>query len=210
MNQDQLKSFVRTLLKVASGCVLTWTASKSESAKTLGQFLAGFLTGPDALAGGVLLITTLWSHFTHAGQAKQPGQAQGVLLAFALLGSLAVIGFGTGCAENANQATFRTLGASTLALQESVKGYDVMAAAGKTTPQENLAVKQAYEKAQAALAIAYDAGQAMAAAGTNAPDASAVVKYQAAMANLDTATADLENLVQKVKGTKNGTSSIGN
>lgn len=65
MNSNQIQSFVRWLLNALSGAVISYTASKSDSAKGLGQYLANLITGPDAIAAATLAITWFWGHIKH-------------------------------------------------------------------------------------------------------------------------------------------------
>lgn len=101
MNNDQIKSFVRLLLNTASGAILAWSASKSQSAKDTAGVLASFVNGPDALALVMTAVAWLWGHFTHADAPGTPqptspppakttgsGGTLGVLLVLGLLGSL--------------------------------------------------------------------------------------------------------------------------
>lgn len=97
MNTKQIYSFVRWLLNAASGAMLAYTAAKSPAAASVGQFLAALLTGPDAIAAGVLVVTWAWGHFTHKASpttAKVGSSKAGVvgLLVFLAAASLLFTG----------------------------------------------------------------------------------------------------------------------
>lgn len=112
MNTNQIQSFARWLLNAIAGGIITYTATKSDATKGLGAWAAQLLTGPDVIAGVVMLITLAWGHFTHkalppmdaAGNplpkvAVQPPTSTGnnalnLFVGLALLGSLAL-----GCAH---------------------------------------------------------------------------------------------------------------
>jgi len=72
MNNDQIKSLVRLLLNTASGAIIAWSASKSQSAKDTGQFLANFINGPDALALGMTAVAWIWGHLAHSNGPETP------------------------------------------------------------------------------------------------------------------------------------------
>ena len=199
MNQDQFSSFARWLLNAISGGVIAYTASKSDSAKGVAQFISQLVTGPDALAGVVLGITWLWGHLTHKNETANlpPPQAGSsktsvyLLIGLLSLGALA----GTACHTTPQQVTYQSAAATTVTVEVALRAYNVFAAQGKTTIAQNRQVKAAYEKYQAAFAVVCDAGQIYAATGgTNAPAAS--LALQAAVANASASQTDIIKLVQ--------------
>jgi hypothetical protein len=110
-----------------------------------------------------------------------------VLLAAGLLAAA------PGCQSTPQAVTYQAAATGAVTVQAALKAYDAFAAAGKTTPAQNAAVKAAYEKYQAAFALACDAGAAYSATGgTNGTTQAAV---QVAFGNASQSLLDLENLI---------------
>ena len=80
MNNAQLLSHVRSALKVTAGLL---------AAHGL-QNQATFLNAPDVLASVLLIVSLLWSHFTHAGDASASPRLP-KLSALAALGAAAFV-----------------------------------------------------------------------------------------------------------------------
>lgn len=184
MNSDQLQSLVRTILKIGSGLLIAHGMTDTASA----------LNAPDVIGALTLLVSLIWSHYSHGAATPPPPPTRpppmGVLYILALAGALCV----TGCAS-APRVTYQATSTSAVTVETALKAYDVFAAAGKTTPAQNAAVKAAYEKYQAAFALVCDAGAVYSATSTtNAPTASTAL--QAAIQNANQAIADLVALVQ--------------
>jgi hypothetical protein len=100
-----------------------------------------------------------------------------------------------GCHSTPQRVTYQAAATSSVTVETALQAYDVFAAQGKTTPQQNAAVKAAYERYQAAFAVVCDAGAVYASAGqTNAPAASAAL--QSAVLNANQAISDMMALLQ--------------
>ncbi len=197
MNSNQVLSLARWLLNAISGGVLAYTAAKSPAVQGVGAYLSQLLTGPDTVAAVVLGLTWLWGHLTHAATGNGSSFPVKVTKGPVLLLMLALpIGFMAGCATGPEKAVYQTAGVTQISVATALQAYDQWAAAGKTSPAQNAAVKAAYEKYQLAFAAACDAGAIYAAAGssTNAPAASLALTQ--ALANSNQTMADLVALVQ--------------
>jgi hypothetical protein len=182
MNSDQLQSLIRTVLKVGSGLLLAHGLTDT----------ATVFNSPDVIAAITLIVTVIWSHYAHGANPPPPPPVTPILLLSFMLASGLVA---TGC-KSGPAVTYRAASTSGVAVGTALKAYDVFAAAGKTTPAQNAAVKAAYEKYQAAFALVCDAGAVYSAAGqTNAPAAGAAL--QIAVQNANQAIADLVTLVQR-------------
>ena len=200
MNTEQFKSFARWLVNALSGAVLAYSATKSDSAKTLGAFVSQLITGPDVIAAIALGGTWLWGHLTHrtatdnpvANSCKPPGSA--VIILILALGLGGVMFGTTGCNTTPQRASFITVTTTDVSVETALRAYNVFAAQGKTTVAQNLQVKAAYEKYQAAFAVLCDVGAVYAATSTtNAPAAAAL---QQATLNASASIADVINLIQ--------------
>lgn len=84
-------SLARWLTNAVSGGIIAYTASKSDSTKGLGAFIAQLVTGPDAVAGVLLALTWLWGHLTHRTDPNgQTPTSNTSAYAWLLIGALAV------------------------------------------------------------------------------------------------------------------------
>lgn len=100
----------------------------------------------------------------------------------------------SGCGTTAQRASFQTASGTAVTVEVGLAAYNQFAKAGKTTLNQNLKVKEAFEKYKLAMATACDAGAIYAASNTtNAPAAAA---YQQAMLNGAQSITDFLNLVQ--------------
>ena len=197
MNNPQFLSFARWLLNTVSGGIIAYTAAKSPATQTFGAYVANLCTGPDVVSAVVLGLTWLWGHLTHSQPATTSTSAAGSKIpALFILGALgATLAFSTGCKSTPQQVAYQSVATASVTVETALHAYNVFAAAGKTTPAQNSAVKAAYLKYQAAFAVVCDAGAIYAATGTtNAPAASAAL--QTAIANANQSIADLENLIK--------------
>jgi len=89
MNQAQINSLVRSILKLAAGLF---------AARGL-QDTATWLNGPDALAAGLLIVSLLWSHVIHSSTSAPTDDSPtssrgGTLPLFLLAGILCLTGCG--------------------------------------------------------------------------------------------------------------------
>lgn len=116
-----------------------------------------------------------------------------MLAAVALLGAVAVVT--PSCTTSAARATYQTAATTTVSVEAAVRAYNVFAAEGKTTVEQNRQVKAAYEKYQACMAVLCDAG-AVYAAGVNSTNASASAAMQQAAVNLSASINDVLALVR--------------
>ncbi len=197
MNKKQIQSLACWILNSISGGVIAYTAAKSPAAQSVAAYVSQLLTGPDTVAAVVLGITWLWGHLTHATSAAPVSLAKPSVLpkppiVLLLLG----LAFLSGCATGPESAVYQGAGVAQVSVETALQAYDQFAAAGKTTPAQNAAVKAAYEKYQLAFAAACDAGAIYAAAGngTNAPAASLALEQ--ALQNSNQEISDFVALVQ--------------
>jgi hypothetical protein len=187
MNTDQFQSLIRTVVKIISGLLIAHGMSDT----------AGVLNSPDVIGSLLLVCSLIWSHYAHGDipPTNPPSVGNGVkapllILPFVVVGGLLF----AGCAS-APRVTYQAASTSAVTVETALHAYDLFAAAGKTTPAQNAAVKAAYLKYQAAFAVVCDAGAVYSATSTtNAPAASAAL--QTAIVNANQSIADLIALVQ--------------
>ena len=148
--------------------------------------------------GGLVSIWRGILFGTNSTTPKQEANKDGsgvvsLLLVGALLCSPVVLM--QGCTSSAARVTYQTAGATSVTVEAAVRAYNVFAAQGKTTVEQNLAVKKAYERYQACMAVLCDAGMVYAASAgnTNAPAAAGL---QQAALNASASIADVVNLVR--------------
>ena len=195
MNSAQAASLVRMILNFLSGAMLAWSASHTKPAQDLAAYVVQFINGPDMLALATAGVMWLWGHLTHSSPSSpsSPPANKPNLSALVAIGAAAVLF--TGCHSTPQQVSYKAVGATDVTVQAALATYDQFAAAGKTTPAENSAVKAAFEKYQHAFAVVCDAGAIYAAtSGTNAPAAS--LALQTAIVNANQSITDLLAIVQ--------------
>jgi hypothetical protein len=176
MNTDQLQSIVRTMLKIVSGLLV---------AHGLGD-TASIINAPDVTGTILLVASLLWSHWSHASTppASSGGSSLGGKLPVLFTLGLSALLL-SGCAGTPNKVAFQAAGVTKISVDAGLQIYDGIAAAGKTTPAQNLAVKNAWEKYHAAMLTAADAGR-IASTSTNSMTA-----FSSAVDNLNQSKADL-------------------
>jgi len=118
------------------------------------------------------------------------------MLAFACL-TLTLVTAGSlvsGCNTTPQQITYRAAGTTIVSVDTAMNLWGAYVASGKATVAQEQAVKAAYEKYQASMAVACDAGAVYAStSSTNAPAASLALSQ--AVANASQELTDLENLI---------------
>jgi hypothetical protein len=102
----------------------------------------------------------------------------------------------SGCHYTPQKIAFTAATTSAVSVETGVRVYNEFAKAGKTTFAQNRAVKQAYEKYQAALAVCADAGAAYAATASGDGSHAAAAALQEAALHLGTTVTDLMNLLK--------------
>lgn len=121
------------------------------------------------------------------------GAALAVAPITAVVGTVAV---STGCAS-LSRTTYKTVGTAQVTVEVALAAYNDFAKAGKTTPQQNLAVKKAFEQYQLASVAVIDAARAAQRAqtdSTNAPTSNAALNT--ALAAASASLSDLIALIQ--------------
>ena len=105
------------------------------------------------------------------------------------------VGAGGGCTSSAARVSYQTAATTSVTVETAVRTYNVFAAEGKTTVEQNRQVKLAYERYQACMAVLCDAGAVYAATvnNTNAPAAAGLAQ---AAQNVTTSIADVIALVR--------------
>lgn len=105
------------------------------------------------------------------------------------------LGLSTACKSTPQAVTYQAAATTSVTVEAALHAYNAFAKAGKTTVEQNQAVKAAFLKYQAAFAVVCDAGAIYAAtSSTNSPAASAAL--QTAIVNANNTIADLINLVR--------------
>ena len=105
------------------------------------------------------------------------------------------VGAGGGCTSSAARMTYQAAATTEVSVETAVRAYNVFAAQGKTSVEQNRQVKLAYERYQACMAVLCDAGAVYAATAgqTNAPAAAGLAQ---AAANVTTSIGDVIGLVK--------------
>lgn len=211
MNNAQLQSIVRLILNWCSGAILAWTATKSTSAQSLGQFFSQMLTGPDFLAVAMTGVAWLWGHVVHsdptgpAAPAKSAGGSAGLvglwLMAGLWLGAAGFTAFALdGCKSSPPTVAYKALGTADVTVDSAMQAWGDYVRLNNPPLAEQQAVKAAFQKFQAAELVALDAVTVWASVATSTNSiavsaASARSDQLAAVAN--NAFADLINLIQQ-------------
>ena len=112
-----------------------------------------------------------------------------------LVGCLATLLISThcGCGANAQKTTYRIAATTPVSVEAALRLYNVAAAQGKTTIEQNQKVKAAYLKYQSSFALLCDSGAVYAAAGPG--DAPAAAALQQAVQNSSATINDFIALV---------------
>lgn len=142
--------------------------------------------------------------FLRAGVSKGPGaptttaqpasKSPGVPVAAAAALLCGIGLFAGGCSTTPQQVAYRTTGTTIVSVDAAMKEWGAYVATAHPPASQEAAVKNAYEKYQAAMATACDAGAIYAStSSTNAPAASAALNQ--AIANAGQELADLERLI---------------
>ena len=189
MNSDQIASLVRSGLKIIAGLLAAHGM----------QDTAGLLNTPDVTAAVLLVVSLAWSHFTHTSPLDAnsgPSSRSGGVQLLVCLCAASFLFFQAGCSSTPQQVTYQAAATSNVTVQTALQAYDQFAAAGKTTPAQNAAVKAAYEKYQATMAVVCDLGQVYAAAGTSTNSTAAKAALDTAGTNAAQELSDLVALIQ--------------
>lgn len=188
--------FVQSIIRhgLTSGGALLITkglASKSDTDSATGALMV--------LIGFAHSLYVKWkaSRAISKPVASAPRQTPGSKAALMILGftplALAFSLFVSGCQTTPQQATYQAAGTTVVSVDAAMNLWGAYVAANHPGTNEEAAVKSAYEKYQAAMAVACDAGAAYAAAGgTNSTAAAALNE---AIANSSTELLDLEKLI---------------
>lgn len=189
MNQDQVSSAVRSILKLLGAALVAHGATKA----------AAWVNAEDVAGLAVAIVGLVWSFISHRAAAGTStgsvGEGPGSkVILFLLLPALVFGGLTTGCKSTPQQVAYQAAGTTSVTVESALAAYDVLAKAGKTSVAQNAQVKAAYLKYQAAFAVLCDAGAVYAATSTtNAPAAAAL---QQAVANANASINDVVTLVE--------------
>lgn len=186
MNSNQVASIVNSLLKIL-GAFLTTHGYTAASAllglPAVGQEITGI---------AVVILGLILSHYQHSspdsGSASNLGQKLPVVFLVSIgLGALLF----TGCVGNPPTKIYKAVGTTDATVTAAVKAWDVYVTNNTVPVSQQLAVKAAFQKVQAAEILVLDADAAYAQYGsTNAP-AGIIAQSQAAAVNASTALNDL-------------------
>ena len=159
MNSNQSGNLVTTLVQLALGSLAT----------------RGLITGSEveSLSGIILaIITFILSHNWHATSANPPSSTppSGKLPALILVGAMAGALFLSGCTTNAPTGIYKGVGTTDAAVTAAVKAWDIYVTQNTVPISQQIAVKNAFLKVQAAEKLVLDGDAVYAAYGTtNAP-----------------------------------------
>jgi hypothetical protein len=182
MNSDQLNSLIRTALKVIGGILLSHDLTNA----------AGVVNSPDFIGGVFLIVGVLWSHFSHATpptSSSGPSNPGAPLMVLLHGGAL----FFSGCSTTPQQAAYQGAGTTVVSVDTAMKLWGAYVASNHPGTNTEAAVKSAYEKYQASMAVVCDAGAAYSATGGT--NATATAALQQAVENSGQEIVDLENLI---------------
>jgi len=189
MNSNQVASIVNSLLKILGAFLTThgYTAASSLlGLPAVGQEITGIV---------VVIIGLILSHVQHSsndsGGASNLGQKLPVVFLVSIgLGALLF----SGCAS-APTNIYKAVGTTDATVTAAVKAWDLYVTQNTVPVSQQLAVKAAFQKVQAAEILVLDADAAYAQYGsTNAPTG-IIAQSQAAAANATTALNDLLSLL---------------
>lgn len=156
----------------------------------------------DTAAGAIMVLIgfshSLWVKWQAARSQNKPvltsprptpPGALLMLLPFIVAGSLIF----SGCKTTPQQATYQAAGTTVVTVDSAMNLWGAYVAANHPGTNAELAVRSAYEKYQAGMAVACDAGAAYSATGGT--NAIATAALNEAIANSSTELLDLENLI---------------
>jgi hypothetical protein len=181
MNTDQLNSFIRSILKIAGAALLAHGATKAAAIVNSEDVIGVILT----LAG--LIASHNWHAVPDNGGAGTPKLS--LLLALALPALML-----TGCAS-APTAAYKAESATAVTVETAMTAWGDYVAAHHPPASEELAVKAAFERYQAAELLAIDATASyVSLASTNASASGSGLSV--ASAGAAQALSDLVSLLQ--------------
>jgi hypothetical protein len=186
MNVSQLNSLVRSILKIIGSFLIM---------RGLTQY-ASWLNSEDVIGVVITFLSLCWSHFNHSAPSTPETTKQTNLLLCLLVWGSIVLPIASGCGTTPQQAAYQTAGTISISVPAAIKLYDVAASQGKTTIEQNRAVKKAYEQYQQAFALLCDAGSIYASTtpGTTTMQEASLALQQAASNSTQTYN-DLINLI---------------
>ena len=180
------------------GVLGQFTEPPSEARKILWYVaLAGFI-----LSGAGKFFTGLWAEDrvkpdrAESEQGTPPVKPPTNLMLWLIVGFLAgaLLFTVTGCQTTPQRATYTAVSGTALTVETALAGYNQFAKAGKTTIAQNVQVKLAFDRYQAAMRVVCDAGAVYAATGNTSTPAAAALE-QAAL-NAAQSITDFLNLLQ--------------
>ncbi len=201
MNTDQATSILRTLMKFASGAIITWSATKSQGVKDVASFAANYINGPDFIAMTLMFVGTIWSHIAHAspGASQKPSSGPGVVSTFFLFSVLSGSLVFSGCSTPQSTA-YKSAGTVVVSVDTAMHLWGAYVAANHPSAAVEQEVESAYEKYQASMLVVCDLGAAYAA--TSVTNATATQQAQLALSqaitNADQELSDLETLLSQL------------
>lgn len=201
MNTDQIGSLIRSGLKLLSAFLIAHGLNDT----------AGWLNAPDVIGALTLAGSLWWSHANHkpdplasGGSTPSPppnagtgtggsSKTAGVFLLCAGL-SAALL---SACQSTPQQVTYQAAGTATVSVDTAMHLWGAYVAANHPSTNAELVVKASYEKYQAAMALACDAGSVYAATAVTNATAGAQMQLalQQAISTAGQDLADLERLI---------------
>lgn len=184
MNSDQLNSLIRTALKILGGILLSHGLTDA----------AGVVNSADGFGLVSLIVGLVLSHRTHqAPPTSSTPPASGTPLMSLLAAGLAASLFLGGCSTTPQQATYRAAGTAIVSVDTAMKLWGAYVAAQHPPASQEMAIKSAYEKYQASMAVVCDAGAVY--SSTGGTNAAAVGALNQAVHDSGQELVDLENLI---------------
>jgi hypothetical protein len=188
MNSDQLNSLIRTVLKIIGGIFLQHGLAD----------YANLVNSADVIGLVTLLAGIYLSHRAHATapSTPPPPSGQSPIILCVLLAGLAASPLA--CSTSPQRASYQAAGATIISVDAVMTLWGDYVARNHPPASQEAAVKAAYEKYQASMAVACDAG-AMYSAGDNVDDKAAAIlsaSLRQAIADASQDLLDLENLIQ--------------
>lgn len=193
MNNDQTVSLITKLIVAASAGIFAKYGIGADDGVHIVTAL---------VSGGVTLIASLVAHYCHGNNpysksdANKPTDKTIVSLVLAL-GMLSFMA--TGCASNPPTVIYKTIGTTDAAVVAAVKAWDIYVSQNTVPISQQVAVRSAFLKVQAAEKLVLDGDAVYAAYGTTNAPVGIVATLAADQSAFSNSVTDLTNLLAQFK-----------
>lgn len=154
MNQEQINSILRSLLKIIGSALAAHGLTGA----------ANIVNGQDCIGVVLAVAGLVWSHYSHTAPPAQPNKPTIKLGGLMVMGGLA-LGLSMAACNTTQQTTaYNTIASVDTAAKAAVDGYYTAAVKGLATTNNIPAIAKAYSEVEAGCVLAATTAQA----GTNA------------------------------------------